>query len=290
KAGAAAVFSILAFPGNVTNHPTGQTPPPWKGLSFSLGMSDGKVIRDMIEADQAPKVHIELAVESRENLTTHSVWGVLPGMTNENILIMAHTETFFEGASDNASGVATMIELARFYASMPKAQRRRTITFLTTSCHHAPCPNGGIQWVRKNMDSFFAKTALIANCEHTAMMQAYYIGPNLVGSNVVAAHRWYMQGSDDLKKIVTAAFREFGVGTDSRPAAGSGGELGSLKDKAPGSHVLADIWYHTDMDKPATVPEAGVESTVRAYAKVIDEANKLDLKALRGTEYPVAIK
>src|SRR5207253_10071673 len=88
KAGAAAVFSILGFPGNVTNHPTGQTPPPWQGLTFSLGMADGKVIRDMIEADQAPKLHIQLAVDTRDNLTTNSVWGVLPGMTDENILIM----------------------------------------------------------------------------------------------------------------------------------------------------------------------------------------------------------
>ena len=50
---------------------------------------------------------------------------------------------------------------------------------------------------------------------------------------------------------------------------------------APGFHVLSDIFYHTTLDIPEYVPEAGLESAVRAYAKIIDETNKLDLSRLR---------
>ena len=61
---------------------------------------------------------------------------MLPGATDENILVMAHTDAFFEGALDNASGIAMMLEIAGHYAAIPQAQRRRTITFLTTPDHH----------------------------------------------------------------------------------------------------------------------------------------------------------
>jgi len=279
--GAAAVFMVLGFPGNVAGHPTGTSPPPYEGLTFSLGMADGIAVREMIESGQSPRIRVRLATEGRDTLKTASVWGVLPGMTAENILVMAHTEAFFQGALDNASGVATLLELAQFYAAMPKEQRRRTMTFLTTAAHHAPAPEGGIRWVRNNMGAFFEKTALIVNCEHAAQTQSYFVGPNLVASTAIAARRWYMQGSDDLKDIITRAFRTFGVTTYSRPATSSGGELGPLRGMAPGFHVLADIFYHTDLDLPELVPEAGLESTVRAYAKIIDEVNNVELSRLR---------
>ena len=81
---------------------------------------------------------MRLAVETRTGLKTANVWGVLPGATDENIAVMAHTDAFFEGAMDNASGMATLVALAEHYAKVPRAQRRRTMTFFTTSAHHSP--------------------------------------------------------------------------------------------------------------------------------------------------------
>ena len=98
--GAAAVFTVLGFPGNHANHGGGS--PASDKVTFSLGMDDAITIREMIEAKQSPVVHVTLSVENRENLTTDSVWGVLPGQTDENILIMAHTEAPMQGAMDNA--------------------------------------------------------------------------------------------------------------------------------------------------------------------------------------------
>jgi hypothetical protein len=37
---------------------------------------------------------------------------------------------------------------------------------------------------------------------------------------------------------------------------------------------------HTDADIPEFVPAVGLEAVGRAYAKIIDEVNKLDRKAL----------
>src|SRR4029453_19024390 len=88
-----------------------------------LGCEDGTSVRELIEKREAPKLKMRMNVEMRTGLTTASVWGVLPGATDENIAVMAHTDSFFEGAMDNASGIGTLIELAEFYAKRPKSER-----------------------------------------------------------------------------------------------------------------------------------------------------------------------
>jgi len=282
EAGAAALFIILGIPGNVTNQPTGGEADPAKMPVMMLGMEDGTAVREMIERRQAAKLKMRLAVETKTGLKTASVWGVLPGATDENIAVMAHTDSFFEGAMDNASGIGTLLELAEHYAKVPKAERRRTMTFFTSSAHHSPSgQNAGLRWIHNNMQAMFAKTALIVNCEHTSQVQTYLIGNSLVGSNAVSARRWFVGGSDQLKAIVARSFRTFGIAIYSRPETRPGGELGVVFTDAPSFHIIDHAIYHTDLDTPALVPEPGLEAAVRAFARIIDDVNTLKLAALK---------
>jgi len=281
-AGAAALFIVLGLPGNFANQPTGGEADPAKMPVMMLGHEDGTALREMIEKHQAPRLKMRLNVEIRSGLRTASVWGVLPGMTDENIAVMAHTDSFFEGAMDNASGIGTMIELAQYYASLPTSQRRRTMTFFTSSAHHSPSgEDAGLRWIHNNRQAMFAKTALIVNCEHTSQTQTYLIGNSLVASNAVSARRWFVGGSDQLKAIVANSFKTFGVAIYSRPETRPGGELGVVFTDAPSFHIIDHAFYHTDLDTAAIVPEAGLEAAVRAFAKIIDEVNKVDLNGLR---------
>jgi peptidase M28-like protein len=59
-----------------------------------------------------------------------AVFGVLPGATDENVLVLAHTDALFQGVVDNASGVAVMLGLAEHFAKVPRVERRRTMTFV----------------------------------------------------------------------------------------------------------------------------------------------------------------
>jgi hypothetical protein len=288
QAGAAALFIVLGLPGNVTNQPTGGATDPAKIPVMMLGSEDGHVIRELIEKEQAPNLRVRLEVETRTGLKTASVWGVLPGTSDENIAVMAHTDSFFEGAMDNASGIGTMLELAQYYAGIPRSQRRRTIVFFTSSAHHSPSgEDAGLRWIHNNMQAMFAKTALIVNCEHTSQTQTYLVGNSLVASNAVSARRWYVGGSDRLKAIVASSFKTFGVAIYSRPEARPGGELGVVYTDAPSVHIIDHTFYHTDLDTAAIVPEAGLEGAVRAFAKIIDDVNTVDLadlKAARASE------
>jgi hypothetical protein len=93
--------------------------------TFALGMEDGYAVRDLIgkaPADQPPHVKIRLTVKFEPNLKTYTVWGTLPGATDETIYVMAHRDGWFEGATDNASGVATMLGLAEYFAKIPESE------------------------------------------------------------------------------------------------------------------------------------------------------------------------
>jgi len=60
-----------------------------------------------------------------------------------------------------------------------------------------------------------------------------------------------------------------------------------LVDDAPGIEVIeSNAFYHSDEDKPDIVPAAGLESITRAYAKIIDDINKLDLKDIVDAPVP----
>ena len=52
------------------------------------------------------------------------------------IMLQVHTDGYFQGATDNNSGMAAALELARHYAKLPRAQRPRTLVFLLFPDHH----------------------------------------------------------------------------------------------------------------------------------------------------------
>jgi len=138
-----------------------------------------------------------------------------------------------------------------------------------------------MRWIHTNMKEMWAKTALIVNCEHTAQVATFLVGNALIASNQVSARRWFVGGSDQLKAIVAKTFKDYGIALYSRAEARPGGELGVVYTDAPSFHIIDHTVYHTDMDTLRAVPAYGLEQSARAFLKIIDEVNKLDLSQLR---------
>jgi len=278
--GAAAIFVIVGLPGNLRTqfYPVGSTVP-----TFSLGLQDGAAIRDMIgqsRGGQPPRVKIRLDVKTVPNLKTATVWGSLPGTSNETIFVVAHRDGWFEGATDNASGVATMLGLAEYFANIPKEQRRRTIHFLGTSGHH---DNSGMtgHWLADHKEEMFAKTALIINCEHTSAEQLVYRGGVIRRTNTTVPLRWYVGGSARLEQIVVKAYDAFGIATYAEPEPSAGGEMGPYYQLAPSLQLIeGNLYWHSDRETDAVVPPTGLAASTRAYAKIITDVNQLGLKEL----------
>jgi len=278
--GAAAIFVILAIPGNLRTqfYPVGSTVP-----TFSLGMQDGLAMRDMIgraRNGKAPHVKIRLDVTSVPGLKSSTVWGSLPGTTDETIYVIANRDGWFEGSNDNGTGVATMLGLAEYFAKIPKEQRRRTIYFLGSTGHHDGSAETGA-WLVQHKD-VFAKTALIINCEHTAATEMILNNGAVQKSNWASTLTWYVGGSPKLEDVVVDAYRSFGVPTNEIPARTPAGEIGRIYQFAPAIQLIdTGLYWHSDRETSEIIPPTGLESVTRAYAKIINGVNGVDLKDLR---------
>jgi hypothetical protein len=280
--GAAAVVLNVAIPGNFQVQIGFNTGVP----TFTMGTEDTAALRDALEHG-AVKAHVRLDTERRSGLRDASVWGTLPGTTDEDIIIMAHHDAYFDGALDNASGMSVMLGLAEYFSKIPKEQRRRTIKFVTTSGHHAG--SFGTQWMHDNRSTFLAKTALVINCEHVSVTQVYFdrSGPFLHNSDNIDARRWWVNGSGKLAATALASWKMFGVTVYDTMDSSASGDMSAIDRDVPTIQLIESaVYYHTDHDTPQVVPAAGLEAVARGYAKIIDQVNTMDRAQLMPAPMP----
>jgi len=297
--GAAVIFEVDMLPGNMRYqaYPSGTNVP-----AFTVGSEDGYAARDLIAAmpaGQPARVKAHFEMQRVPNLKSALVWGTLPGASDETIYLVAHRDGWFDAAGDNASGVSSIVSLAEYYAKVPRAERERTIIFVGLDGHHNSGPGAGVgrRWMWDNRTTLFPKTALMINAEHPSTIQTtvrpryYQTNDNaIVWSNTYMPQQWYAGGPSrrKLETIAVNAFREFGASMyldpNPRPPAG---DLGAFFRGVPGVATSEFYHYfHTDHETPDAVPWTGLEATTRAYAKIIDEVNKLALSDLQRPEVP----
>ena len=59
--------------------------------------------------------------------TTANVYAVLPGQIDEYYLVFSQHDTYFDGAVQDASGVAVMLALAKHFATSPQPLKRGVV-------------------------------------------------------------------------------------------------------------------------------------------------------------------
>jgi hypothetical protein len=249
--------------------------------TFSLGQKDGLAMRDFIAAAGAGETHLKILLDVKRvpDLKSAMIWGTLPGMSDENDIVVAHRDGWFEGANDNAAGMATMIGMAEYFAKIPKEQRRRTIIFLGTNGHHDNGAESGA-WLLAHPE-VFAKTAVLFNSEHTGGLDSAPTSAQL--SNAPAAYRWYGTGPI-LAGIVVKALDAFGVPSFPQSVPSPPGEIGRYYHLAPSVEIInSGFVWHSDEETPKAISASGLAAVTRAYAKVIVDSNSVDLKQLRAT-------
>jgi hypothetical protein len=291
KAGARALIVVLAIPGNLSyvSHLQGaRLSNDMKLPIFTVGLDDGEKVEALNAQPGATglKTRVRWKVETVPGLKAVNVVGVLPGRTDENIVMISHTDGFFEGAADNAAGTAALIGTAEYFAKVSKEQRRRTMYFIATPDHHGGDLGG--RWIHDNMQSVLANTAVILNAEHVTAMEPVWDRPwgfpgrpELIATNQLGSSWWGVNGSPKLANIVKAGFALFGVPTQIAPG-GSAGELRAVQFDAPSFYLHnKGVYYHASNDTPDVVPATGLRTAVQAFAKIFDDVNKLDLHELR---------
>ena len=278
KAGAAMIINVMAVPGNAQFNPEGAPTGPGAVPTMTISQDEGFMLRDMLATGAKVTINLKLDIDERVNLPIENVYAVLPGMSDEQILLISHTDSFFQGAMDNASGMATGIDIARHYAALPKSKRPRTLVFVALPDHHHG--EYGRAAMIKSYD--WSKVALILNLEHTSQTLMYMFNQDLMTSNAVSARRWYVSGSPQFQQLVKKTFQDFNVSVYRVPEKTAGGSLGAFTALAPAFHIIDHVIYHTTLDTPELVPAVGLGWSERAFLSVLDQTGKMTKEQIRG--------
>ncbi|MEX0965310.1 MAG: M28 family peptidase [Pseudohongiellaceae bacterium] len=167
--GAVAVISIVDQPGNERVRDFSNC----GGPCFNLGGRDGWFLTQVMNtaADAGSFENLQMQIQLRSqvhsNLSAVNAVAVIPGNeSEETIVINAHADAWFDGAGDNADGLAVLLALGRHFAKS-EHQLNRTLVLVVSAGHHTTGLNGPRNAVRMNPD-LFDQALLIFNLEHVA--------------------------------------------------------------------------------------------------------------------------
>ena len=99
-----------------------------------IGVKAYGEIKDLLGSGDA-KASIKMHVAYKEGFA-QNVYGILPGKSDKTMLIHSHYDAVFNGAVQDASGMAEVIALAKYFSAIPYEERPFTMMFAALDGHY----------------------------------------------------------------------------------------------------------------------------------------------------------
>lgn len=272
-AGAVAVITWVEQAGNMHVFDFGQC----GGVCFNVGGADGRFLIQAIEAAKdrgAPDVRVRLTLEAetKTGLSASNVIGLIPGASDEIILVNAHLDSWFDGAGDNADGVGVLLGLARHF-SIREEPPARTLMFVGSGGHHSSGLNGPAKVVSMNPE-LMSRVKLVVNLEHLAQFHIQALPGWVVATGEEPKNFGVSNSSPFLVSLVKQAADRYGFVIRPEIVSTVPGDLGGYAPlgvaRIQGIH--SGPLYHTSGDTLASISVPGLEKAARFYAYVIEQA------------------
>jgi len=303
--GALGVINAVEGPGNAqyidTRFACGKAP------CFMVGGQDGWFLEQVIgKAANAGaldklKVSVSLASEERTGLTSANAIATIPGQSASRIVINAHADGYFQAGDDNASGLAVLVGLARYFAKQ-QPQPKHTLMFVASGGHHGP-GNGPASLVAAHPE-LKNGTLMILNLEHVAYADVVR-GKTRAANNTGMS--WELSVTEAAKAVGVTnespflidlwkqASRCYGVATYQSAGPTVSGDLGGYRTLGvPMTQMIqSGTFYHSSGDVYEAVPQEGIERAARFHAVLIEQADQAAESLItsgKGTPYQSAVK
>ncbi len=95
---------------------------------------EGQRLRAAMASSPASNATIVLDGYNRRAMS-RSVVGFLPGKSTDTIMVQSHHDSVWDGAVEDASGTASVLAQAQYFASQPAESRKKTMMFVTFDSH-----------------------------------------------------------------------------------------------------------------------------------------------------------
>jgi hypothetical protein len=285
KGGAVGVINAIEGPGNAQyfdgRFACGKAP------CFIVGGQDAWFLQTVIgKAGSAGaldrmKIAMSLTTSEQGSLSSANGIGVIPGKSAKRIIINAHADGYFQGGDDNASGVAVLVAMARYFAKRPQPQH--TLMFVASGGHHGP-GNGPTSLVAAHSE-LKDGTVLILNLEHVAYAD---VVRGKVRANGNIGMSWETSVTESAKAVGVTnespllfdlwarASRCFGVATYQSAGTTVSGDLGGYRPLGvPMTQMIqSGTFYHSSGDVYEQVPPEGLERAARFHAYFVEQADQ----------------
>jgi hypothetical protein len=282
--GATGVFNLVRLPGNERSRDFSNCGNP----CFNIGGRDGYFLENVMDRAAAAgmtdklRVRISLDTETRSNLKAENGVAVIPGRSDDVIILNAHVDAWFDGAGDNADGLAVLMALARHFAR-PENRPDRTLVFVASAGHHSPGINGPRSFVSANPD-LARRAVMMVNIEHVAQRNfspARTVASDgyrqaLADSGEAPIYAGIANRAPFLDELVQQGVLRYGtnfVSARSNMSSGETGGYSSLK-AALVTIMQAPPLYHTTGEVADVISTPGLERIARFLAFFVRETGK----------------
>jgi len=284
KRGAAGVFNIVRLPGNELSRDFSDCGNP----CFNIGGRDGWFLEAVLDraaragVQDKLRVKIDLQTQTYRGLKAINGVAVIPGMSQETIVLNAHVDGWFDGAGDNGDGLGVLIALARHFAK-PANRPQRTLVFVASAGHHTPGINGPRSFVAANPE--LAKNAVMfVNIEHVAQRNfsparttsADGYREAVADSGEAPIAVGVTNNSPFLQELIDGGPARYGVNFISERSTFQSGETGGWAglNVAKVSIMQAPPLYHTTGEVLDVISAPGLERIARFLAFFVSAADK----------------
>jgi len=275
--GAVAVINYVDQPGNMQVRDFSGCGP----VCFNVGGTDGAFLRAITEAAKtegeatedggsgAVRARLYLDAGTESSLTAQNVVGIVPGESDEVVIVNAHLDGWYDGAGDNGDGLAVQVALARHFAD-PMNRPARTLVFVASGGHHSRGLNGPSNFIRMN-PSLAERVVLVLNLEHVAQFS-------------MDPETWRVQETEQemawgitnlapfLVELTDQGVERYGFRLRSEYSSSVPGDLGGYVPLGvPRVQAIhAGPLYHTTGDIFESISVEGLERAARFYRFFID--------------------
>jgi hypothetical protein len=281
KAGALGAINVIDSPGNMHyvdgRYGCGSAP------CFAVGGEDGAFLENAIgaaaKANAGPiTARLKLESESRQHLSAANAVASIRGKTDKVIIISAHADGWFDGANDNADGLAALIAEAGYFAERG-IRPEHTLIFMATAGHHN-AGNGAAAYIKAHPD-VISHLSLMINLEHLAQLSTVPSSPAAVtvgfpGAPIATTTETPKQigistGSPYLIDLFAKAASRYSIVTVSKPSTSVPGDAGAfLRIQKPAVQLIsASTFYHSTGDVEALISKNGLERAAAFWADFI---------------------
>jgi len=182
KGGAKAVCLILRDqPSNSNSHygPYDGIMKPIPGLWISK--YDGIILRKKAKSQTEATLILEGDVKDG---VMHNISGILPGKTDEIVMVTSHHDAPFKGAIEDGAGVAQVLAQARIWTRVPKEKRKRTMVFVIDAGHFYGSL-GALMFPRDHKE-IMEKVKILITLEHLGAKEVAEVNKKYIETNQLA--------------------------------------------------------------------------------------------------------